>query len=58
MNYDLKEAIIKSGLKQTYISKVMGIDHVLFSKKLNGYLQFSPEEKTQLLKIIKKTNSL
>ena len=52
--FELKKAILKSGLKQTYISRVMGINDVLFSKKLNGYLPFLPEEKTQLLKIIKK----
>jgi hypothetical protein len=51
--FELKKAILVSGLKQTYISRVMGINHVLFSKKLNGYLPFLPEEKTQLLKIIK-----
>ena len=56
--FELKKAILTSGLKQTYISRVIGLDHVLFSKKLNGYLPFSPAEKTQLLKILKKINSL
>jgi hypothetical protein len=54
--FELKKAIMRSGLKQTFISGIMGINHVMFSKKLNGYLPFSPEEKTQLLKIIKNEN--
>lgn len=50
MNLQLKNVILKSGLKQRYIAEQIKIDHVTFSKKLNGYLHFTKDEKAAIAK--------
>jgi hypothetical protein len=51
MNLNLKEAIMKRGLKQKYIAHAMNIDPVVFSKKLIGDLSFTKGEQAQISKL-------
>ena len=52
VNYELKEAIAKRGLKQQFIAKEMNLNPVTFSKKLNGYLHFENDEQRALAKLL------
>jgi hypothetical protein len=53
MNLNLKEAIMKRGLKQKYIAHAMNIDPVVFSKKLIGDLSFTKGEQAQISKLLR-----
>jgi len=53
MNFYLKEAIMRSGLKQKHLAQAMNIDPVIFSKKLIGDLSFSRSEQVQLSKYLR-----
>jgi hypothetical protein len=52
--FELKRAILESGLKQTFIAGKVGLDPVLFSKKVNGYRPMTQAEKEQLAEILGK----
>lgn len=54
VHFELKRAILKSGLKQTFIARTMGLDPNLFSKKLNGYRPMTQNEKEKLAKFLGK----
>ncbi len=57
--FELKRTILKSGLKQGFIAKQVGLDPTLFSKKVNGYRSMTQKERDKLAKILdKKTDEL
>ena len=53
MNFNLKEAILKRGLKQKFIAQAMEMDPVIFSKKLIGDLSFTKSEQIRLSKFLR-----
>ena len=55
MNFHLKEAILKRGLKQKFIAKAINLDPVIFSKKLIGDLSFTKSEQVQLCKMLRES---
>jgi len=54
MYFELKRAILESGLKQIFIARKLGLDPALLSKKLNGYRPITQTEKKQLAEILKR----
>ena len=50
---NLKGAILQSGLKQTHIARLMGVDPTTLSKKIHGYIDTTEDEKTRLSEILK-----
>lgn len=52
--FELKKAILESGLKQTFIARQLGIDETTLSKKIHGYLPILDKEKKPLAEILGK----
>jgi transcriptional regulator with XRE-family HTH domain len=55
INFDLKEAILKSGYKQVFIARETKIDETLLSKIIHGGREASDENKKALSDFLKYT---
>jgi plasmid maintenance system antidote protein VapI len=47
----LKKAILDSGLKQFFLAKRIGVEPTIFSKKVNGHLPITDDEKQLLAEV-------
>ncbi len=52
IKFTLKVAILKSGLKQTHIARLLDVDPTTFSKKIHGYIDTTEGEKLRLSEIL------
>jgi len=52
INFSLKTAILKSGLKQRFIASIAKIDQTRFSKIIHGHVEPMEEEKYRIAKAI------
>lgn len=52
--FQLKRAILESGLKQAFIARQIGLDDTTLSKKLHGYRPMTDNEKRSIAKLLRK----
>ena len=50
--FELKRQILTSGLKQTHIARAIGLEPTILSKKINGHLGITEDEKLAISKVL------
>ena len=53
MYFELKKAILESGLKQGFIARKVGIEQTIFSKKINGHIPMTKPEKSRVAQVLR-----
>ena len=53
MYFELKKAILESGLKQGFIARKAGIEQTIFSKKINGHTPMTKAEKSRVAQVLR-----
>ena len=52
IQFELKRAILNSGLKQDYIARRLNLQPTVFSKKIHGWIKITKDEKNGLSRLL------